>query len=52
MSGKKGVRRVIRGGSYFDVSDSWGLRSTYRNWCVPEVRSGIVGFLIVIKRKR
>ena len=46
---KNAVRRVIRGGSYFD--DTWGLRSTIRYLFVPEFRDKLVGFRLIARQK-
>ena len=41
--------RVIRGGSF--INGSWFLRTTIRNWFVPEVRDRNYGFRVVIRRR-
>ena len=43
-------RWVIRGGTFVLVNRI--LRTTDRDWYVPESRSRIVGFRVVIRRKR
>ena len=48
MSKKR--RRVIRGGSY--LGGTGILRSTYRFRFVPEDRLRLVGFRIVVKRRK
>ena len=50
MSRKNGVRRVLRGGSF--SNGTGGLRTAYRYWGVPEVRHRIIGFRIVVKRRK
>ena len=44
-------RRVLRGGSYYDVAGY--LRTAIRDrWDVPEFRYGYVGFRIVVRRRK
>ncbi len=43
-------RRVVRGGSFNFFA--WLLRSSCRQWDVPEGRYGSVGFRLVIKRRK
>lgn len=40
---------VLRGGSTFNAT--WGLRTSYRYWCEPEIRRRNFGFRIVVIRR-
>jgi formylglycine-generating enzyme required for sulfatase activity len=42
--------RVLRGGSF--INDSWILRPTGRSRGEPEDRYRIIGFRIVVKRRK
>ena len=46
--GSSGLRRVVRGGSW--DSTTWSCRSAYRDRYDPSVRSGRVGFRVVLSR--
>lgn len=46
---KRGVRRVLRGGSFINVTGY--LRSSSRDRSEPERRTGCDGFRIVVRRR-
>ena len=42
----QGTERLLRGGSWYD--GSMGCRSAFRGWYVPDFRSSIIGFRVVL----